>query len=242
MPESNHSYRRRQDMRSRGSGDASRAATGQGDVDQQKRVISDMRFSVSVAVATAFVGIMASTPVLAFEAVATNNLHLRTGPGEQYPVEATIGHNDRVEVHGCLQGITWCDLNWGNLRGWAAADYIAYDGVSGVKVLPLVSSDELGIPIVNFEAVDGVVPEFIGTVAKVDGVMTIVSPPEAVSAYISEQSVETVYVQGEIVAGVVLPETVPLYAVPESQYSFARVNGRNVLTESNSNMVVYVYP
>ncbi|MCP4383375.1 MAG: DUF1236 domain-containing protein [Hyphomicrobiales bacterium] len=201
-----------------------------------------MRFSVSLAVATALVAIVANGQVLAFEAVATNNLHLRTGPGEQFPVEATIGHNDRVEVHGCLEGITWCDLNWGNLRGWAAADYIAYAGVSGVKVLPLVSKDELGIPIVNVETVDAVVPEFVGTVEKVDGVMTIVTPPQAVSAFVTEQSVETVYVQGEIVTGVVLPQTVPLYAVPESKYNFARVNGRNVLTESNSNKVVYIFP
>ncbi|WP_421726355.1 DUF1236 domain-containing protein [Bauldia sp.] len=201
-----------------------------------------MKLTRLATVAAAFVGVLAGgQAAVAFEAFATNNLHLRTGPGEQYPVETTIRHNDRVEVHGCLEGITWCDLNWGDMRGWAAADYIAYDSAAGVKVLPL-AQDEIGIPIVNFTAVDAVVPEFIGTVETVTDVMTVITPPEAVSAYVTEQDIDTVYVQGEIVTGVVLPQTVPLYAVPESKYNFSRVNGQNVLTETGSNTVVYVYP
>lgn len=200
-----------------------------------------MRVSGSLAAATALIGVLASGQALAFEAVATNNLHLRTGPGEQYPVETTIPHNDKIEVHGCLEGISWCDLNWGDARGWAAGDYIAYDGTQGPKVLPL-AGDEIGIPIVTFQAVDAIVPEFIGTVETVTDVMTVVNPPQAVSAFVTEQEIDTVYVQGEIVTGVVLPTDVPLYAVPQSKYNFTRVNGRNVLTESNSNKVVYVYP
>ena len=188
---------------------------------------------------TAAAVLAASQAALAFTATTTNNLHLRTGPGEQYPVITTIVSKDDVEVHGCLQGVTWCDVNWGDVRGWASAEYIAYKTDQGVELLPM-AGDAIGIPTVTYTAVDAIEPEFVGTFETVDAEITAVSPPQQVSAYVTEQNVDTVYVKGEVVVGAVVPENVPLYAVPESEYSFTRVNGHNVLID-NSRQVVHIF-
>jgi len=200
-----------------------------------------MKSTRLLAAATAFGFVLAgSQAAFAFTAVSSAHLNLRSGPGPQYPVVATIGHDDKIDVHGCLKEVTWCDVSWGDQRGWASADYIAYDTDKGPKVLPL-AGDAIDIPLVTYEAVDEVVPEFVGEVRAVNGFVEAITPPKMVSAYVSEQTVDPVLVSGEVVVGAVLPETVPLYAVPESPYHFAMVNGQNLLVEKDTHKVVYIY-
>jgi len=194
---------------------------------------------LAVATAVGFV-LVGGQAAFAFTAVSSAHLNLRTGPGPQYPVVATIGRDDKIDVHGCLKEVTWCDVNWGDQRGWASADYIAYDTEDGPKVLPL-AGDAIDIPLVTYEEVEQVAPEFVGTVTPVDGFVEAITPPKMISAYVSEQTVEPVFVSGEVVVGAVLPETVPLYAVPESPYHFAMVNGQNVLVEKDTRKIVYIY-
>jgi len=198
--------------------------------------------SVRLLTAATAVGfVLAGIPAaFAFTAVSSADLNLRTGPGPHYPVVAMIGRDDKIDVRGCLKEVTWCSVNWGDQSGWASADYIAYDGQNGPQVLPL-AGDEIDIPLLTYEEVEQVAPEFVGTVERVDGVVEAISPPTMVSAYVSEQTVDPVFVSGEVVVGSVLPETVPLYAVPESPYHFTTVNGQNVLVEKDTHKVVYIY-
>ena len=194
-----------------------------------------------LAAATAFGFILAGNQAaLAFTAVSSADLNLRTGPGPQYPVAAMIGRDDKLDVQGCLKEVTWCNVTWDGQSGWASADYIVYDGGNGPQVLPL-ASDEVDIPLVTYEAVDEVAPQFVGTMTPVNGVVEAITPPTMVSAYVSQQTVDPVFVSGEVVVGSVLPETVPLYAVPELPYHFAMVNGQNVLVEKDTHKVVYIY-
>lgn len=164
---------------------------------------------------------------------------LTCGPGTNYAVVTTINHKQPLVVHGCLKDITWCDVNWGELRGWADAHYIDVDETEGIKTLPN-AADDVGIPVVTYTAVNAVEPEFVGAVVGVNEVVQAISPPTHVNAYVSEQTVSNVLVTGEVVVGAEVPTTVPLYAVPQSEYSFTRVNGQNVLL-NNSRKVVYVY-
>jgi uncharacterized protein YraI len=200
-----------------------------------------MKYARLITVATALVGTVAGVQsALAFSAVSTTHLNLRAGPGPQYAVIATINHDDRVDVQGCLKEITWCDVNWGDLQGWAAGEYLAYDSDAGVRVLPLVG-DAIEIPVVTYEAVDEVVPQVVGEVVGAKGYVEAISPAEPVSAYVIAQAIDTVYVNGEVVVGAVVPETVPLYAIPESEYTFTSVNGQNVLIDKDTRKVVYIY-
>ena len=81
---------------------------------------------------------------------------------------------------------------------------------------------------------------FVGQIETVNEVVTAITPPQQVSAYVSEQTVDTVHVQGEVVVGAVVPQDVPLYAVPQSKYTFTRVNGVNVLV-TNDRQVVHIF-
>ncbi|MEQ8699591.1 MAG: DUF1236 domain-containing protein [Roseitalea porphyridii] len=200
-----------------------------------------MKYARTLAVATAVAATLAgSQAAFAFAAFSNANLNLRSGPSTHYPIIATTNHKDPLNVTGCLEDVTWCVVQWGGTEGWAAAAYIDVDETDGVKTLPLAKND-FGIPVVTFTAVDAVVPTFVGTVQPVNAYVEAISPPTAVTAYVSEQTVDTVHVTGEVVVGAVLPEKVPLYAIPQSKYTFARVNGQNVVVDNSSRQVLYVH-
>ena len=199
-----------------------------------------IKFSGSLVATTTLAALIASgSTAFAFTGEVSNNLHMRTGPGEQYQIITTVDSQSDVEVHGCLEKVTWCDINWGSIRGWAAGEYIVYRSDEGIKPLPL-AGDMIGIPVVTFTAVDEIVPVFVGVFEEFDETVTEISPPKQVSAYVEEQDIDTVLVQGEVAVGAVVPEKVPLYAVPESKYSFTNVNGRNVLV-TNDRKVVHIF-
>ncbi len=54
----------------------------------------------------------------------TTALHLRTGPGTNHAVIATIGAGNRVAVLGCLSGRSWCEIDANGRQGWAAGSYL----------------------------------------------------------------------------------------------------------------------
>lgn len=81
--------------------------------------------------ALAFVG-AAALPALALAApaVATADVNMRTGPGTAYQQIAVLPAGARAELHGCVEGRTWCDASWNGYRGWVAAAYlqVVYSG------------------------------------------------------------------------------------------------------------------
>ncbi|WP_181706698.1 DUF1236 domain-containing protein [Chthonobacter rhizosphaerae] len=68
-----------------------------------------------------------------------------------------------------------------------------------------------------------------------------VDPPERVRTYVTEQQTEPVYLEGEVVVGAGVPETVQLAPVPEYEYRYAYVNGQRVLVDPNTRRIVHVY-
>lgn len=62
------------------------------------------------------------------------DLNLRTGPGTNHPQITVIPRGAPVHVHGCQLDVTWCELTFGGVTGWASADYLdagpsdSYDG------------------------------------------------------------------------------------------------------------------
>jgi hypothetical protein len=63
---------------------------------------------------------------------------------------------------------------------------------------------------------------------------------ETVVTYVQTNPVEQVYLDGEVVVGAGLPETVTLVPVPESEYSYVYVNGVPVVVDSTERKVVYI--
>jgi uncharacterized protein YraI len=68
-----------------------------------------------------------------------------------------------------------------------------------------------------------------------------IDPPKEVGTYVQSQSGDPVLLEGEVVVGAQVPETVQLAPVPEYQYRYAYVNGQRVLVDPNDRRIVYVY-
>jgi hypothetical protein len=68
-----------------------------------------------------------------------------------------------------------------------------------------------------------------------------VNPPPEVRTYVTSNPVEPVYLEGEVVVGARLPETVVLRPVPDYEYRYVYVNRQPVLVEPATRRIVYVY-
>jgi uncharacterized protein YraI len=195
-----------------------------------------------ISVAAVAVGIaVLSGPASALTSFSTSHLNLRTGPGTQYPIVGVMNRNVPSELHGCLADYSWCSVTVAGVSGWASAEYLVMDTTGQIEH---VGSDgkKLGVPVIVAEGVAAVEP--VVAVGAIVGpgraTVEVVAPPAEVLSFVSTQQVASVAVTGEVVVGAVVPAVVPLYAVPESPYRFASVNGQNVVVDQNS-QVVYVH-
>lgn len=101
---------------------------------------------------------MAAAGAVAQEAYTAKSVHLRAGPGRDYPVVAILPAGMQLWVQGCVSDYSWCDVVVGSDRGWVYAGNIQsyYDGSSGyvplwpygawfgIAVYPFVINDYWG--------------------------------------------------------------------------------------------------
>lgn len=197
-------------------------------------------------------------------AVATTDLNVRAGPGPQHPVVGVIGADEQATVNGCLEGSKWCQVSvGGGVEGWAYSDYLIADN-SGVEVVMTERPPEM-VPTVTYdEDVDGAtaggvagaatgaiagaiiggpVGAAVGGIAGAAGggaAGDIIDPDPEVRAYIEQNPVDPVYLEGEVVVGASLPETVEVQEIPDYEYRYVYVNGQPVLVEPDSRRIVYI--
>ena len=185
-----------------------------------------------------------ATPASALTAFSpTGHLNVRSGPGFQYQVVGVMQQNVPAQVTGCIQDYSWCSVAVGAVTGWASAPYLVTD--AGGKPTNLqVSGAQLGIPIVvptGVAAVVAIPP--VGAmvpVAPAVGVVEPVLPAPEVLSYVTQQVVQPVLVDGEVMVGATLPAAVPVYPIPASPYVYSYVNGQRVLVEPTARRIVYV--
>jgi uncharacterized protein YraI len=84
------------------------------------------------------------------QAVAMTDLNMRAGPGPQFPIVAVIPGQQGVTIHGCTESANWCDVTWGNERGWAYAQYLAYD-MAGQPVIVTQATGRIETPTVSYQ-------------------------------------------------------------------------------------------
>lgn len=101
-----------------------------------------------------------------------------------------------------------------------------------------------GVPPVTYlpPAGGAVVPRITGAlIAPPSPRVPVIAPPPPVQTYVLENRRDPVFLEGEVVVGAALPETVELFPVPRSEYRYAYVNQVPVLVEPGTRRVVYVY-
>jgi uncharacterized protein YraI len=194
---------------------------------------------------------------------ATTDLNVRAGPGPQHQVVGVIGAGQSATLNGCLDNSKWCVVAFNGADGWVYSDYLASDiggqqvviaqrpANSGVTIVPPPETDGGATGAVTGGVTGAVAGAIIGgPVGAVVGgaagavgggaVGQTVDPPAKVRTYVQSNAVDPVYLDGEVVVGASLPETVALREIPDYEYRYVYVNGQPVLVEPSSRRIVYV--
>jgi len=80
----------------------------------------------------------------------TGNVNLRAGPDVSYPSIARLRAGTTVDIQGCVDEWSWCDVSDGDDRGWIAGDFLQEE-YEGRRVAVPRYGVTIGIPIVSFE-------------------------------------------------------------------------------------------
>lgn len=104
-----------------------------------------------IALAILAAGVSAASA--ATVAVSTANVNLRSGPSIGYPVLVVVPQGAEIVTYGCVSDYAWCDIAYGDYRGWVSADYIqvVYQG-SPVILTPAVATN-VGVSVVVYDRV-----------------------------------------------------------------------------------------
>ena len=195
---------------------------------------------------------------------ATTDLNVRAGPGPQHQVIGVLGAGQSTTLTGCLENSKWCTVATANGDGWVYSDYLTGDfggqqvvltqrpADSGIKVVPESATTDGGTTGAIVGGTTGAIAGAIvggpvgAAVGGAAGVVaggaggTVIDPPEQVRSYVRSNTIEPVYLDGEVVVGAGLPDTVQLREIPDYQYRYVYVNGQPVLVEPGSRRIVYV--
>ena len=196
--------------------------------------------------------------------VATTDLNVRAGPGPQHQVVGVLGAGQSANLDGCLEASKWCVVAFNGGQGWVYSDYLTGD-FGGTQVVLTERPADSGVRIVEAPVeVDGGATGAVtgGVTGAVAGALiagpvgaavgggagfvaggaagTVIDPPEKVRTYVTSNEVEPVYLDGEVVVGAGLPETVTLREIPDYEYRYVYLNGQPVLVEPATRRIVYV--
>ena len=214
----------------------------------------------------ALVGALASSGAAMAQtaATATTDLNIRSGPGPQHAVIGVVEADESVNVNGCLEGSKWCTITHDGGQGWVYSDYLTAE-VSGNAVVLTERYADVGVPVVTYEgdaggaaggaatgaATGAVAGALVGGPigAVVGGAVgaaaggtagAVIDPPGEVRTYVTTNRIDPVYLEGEVVVGAGLPETVELREIPDYEYRYVYVNGQPVLVDPSTRRIVYV--
>lgn len=99
-----------------------------------------------------FAAIALAVPLAATaqQAFTRGPVNLRAGPGDGYPLVATLAPGQSLQVMGCTAGYGWCDVMLPDgLRGWSYAASLEY--AYQEQRVPLATYGAIiGVPLVTF--------------------------------------------------------------------------------------------
>lgn len=194
-----------------------------------KRTLFAVTMAAAMLPAAAFAQMAATT---------TTDLNLRAGPGPNYEILTTMPGNAEVSLGGCIEGSSWCEVNYGGETGWASSNYLRAE-VGGEVVVIEERRNE--IPVASFvgDVVGGTVAGALGVAGAAVG--AALTPPRVVLEYVTTNRYDPITLDGEVVVGAEVPEMVELRTIPDYEYRYAYVNGQPVIVEPGTRRIVYVH-
>lgn len=213
-----------------------------------------MRITSMISVVALAATALSSSASAATLATATTALNIRSGPGPQYNVVGVIRDRDYARLLGCIANSLWCRVDHRGTQGWAYSKYLTMQ-VAGQPLVIAGNTAQIGVPPVVYQAPAAATVETVGSAAPppptVVGTLIespatattryLITPPATARAYVIENPAEPVYLNGEVVIGAGLPESVALQPVPDYEYEYAYVNSVPVLVQPQTRRIVYVY-
>lgn len=196
-------------------------------------------------------------------ATATTELNIRSGPGPHFPSVGFIAAGGSATVEGCLDASKWCQVTANGVSGWSYSDYLTAE-VSGNAVILTDRSPSAGIATVTYRddssaaggavagavtgavvgsLVGGPVGAIVGGAVGTTGGATagaIIDPRDVARTYVAANPIDSIYLDGEVVIGAGVPDTVALQAIPDYQYQYVYINGQPVLVDPSSRRIVYI--
>ncbi|TIT05588.1 MAG: DUF1236 domain-containing protein, partial [Mesorhizobium sp.] len=189
------------------------------------------------AVAGALVA-MSGTALADTAVSAVADLNIRAGPGPQYPVIGVLAAGQSATLDGCIQNSKWCTIAEANGQGWIYSDYVTAD-FGGNEVVLTRRPADADITIVEAPADVDDPDIYTGAIVAGEPIEPIRRPPAEVRTYIETNRVDPVYLEGEVVTGATLPDTVELREIPDYDYRYVYVNGQPALVDPGTRRIMY---
>jgi uncharacterized protein YraI len=170
---------------------------------------------------------------------AVADLNVRAGPGPQYPVIGVLAAGQSATLDGCIQNSKWCTIAEANGQGWIYSDYVTAD-FGGNEVVLTRRPADASIAIVEAPADMDYDDTYTGAIVAGEPIEPIRRPPAEVRTYIDTNRLDPVYLEGEVVTGATLPDTVELREIPDYDYRYVYVNGQPALVDPGTRRIMYV--
>ena len=200
------------------------------------------------------------------EARAGAAISARVTPSEFAPSVGVLEKDQPVMIEGCLEDISWCEISFDGEKAWAAGEYLyVEEGSEPVMLLNRPGSLSLKtVTVTDEEATKaeenaaafagGTMGSLIafaaggpagavvaGGILGTSAAVASVEPTEETLVFISDNPVETVYLNGEVAVGAGVPEQVTTYEVPmQPEFRYLNVNGDTVLIDAETGVIVRV--
>ncbi|MER9130997.1 DUF1236 domain-containing protein [Mesorhizobium sp. M0768] len=171
---------------------------------------------------------------------AITDLNVRAGPGPQYPVIGVLAAGQSATLDGCIANSKWCTIAEANGQGWVYSDYVTADfGGSRVVLTQRPASADIAVVTPPADSVD-YSDSYTGAIVAGEAIEPIRRPPAEIRTYVRTHRLDPVYLEGEVVTGATLPDTVELREIPDYDYRYVYVNGQPALVDPGSRRIVYV--
>ncbi len=105
-----------------------------------------MKGTLGLAIALALGAPLAAHAV---DAYVVADISLQAGPDTDYPPIDTLSAGTEVDVNGCVEGFSWCDVSAGEDRGWVPGSFLEQE-YDNQPVYLIDYGPRIGVPVVSF--------------------------------------------------------------------------------------------